>query len=1003
MLKRKKMRYDAFISYRHSDLDMYIAKKVHRGLETFKVPKGVAEKSGKKNIKRVFRDQEELPIGSDLGENIEKALSESEFLLVICSPRTPESYWVQKEIDTFIQMHGRENVLAILIEGEPDESFPKQLLEDEEGNPVEPLAADVRGVTKSEINKKMRTEIMRLAAPLLHCGYDDLRQRHRERRMKKMIGAVSTVAALGVAFGAYSAYNTAMIQKNYKEKQINQSKYLADTALTLLEEGDRQTAALVALEALPNRENDRPYVTNAQYALSKTLNCYDTGNVIGMDRALKHDLPVSEFLLNEDGTRILSIDQGEYAYAWDAENGEMLAKISPELDESGYVISVIGGAVNGDHILICDRNGLRSVDFSGKEEWQTEEDTNFISCDIDCEAGIAACISSNNVIFYDITDGHEVARMEGKFTFPIAVSSDKQRFAVSHLVDAGSAGCVSVYDFSTKTRSDFTTAEAYIMDADFSEDNNLVVASCQGTNYEVGNDNATGYIEKIDCVQQTTLWKNEFIYQKLGIDSASAQIKCRKYTEKETGKEYDQVLMSVDNAAYNWNSNTGELVAEVKVTGGIRTFLIASEERWGYLAESNGTIDIVDMNTGMNYTGSAIETGKNLTNISIKNSVLVIQSYASPVLTVMKYHEGAGMSELETYEESINNVYYSKNETYYAVKVSDGVAAGTIYFYKTSDDSMVNALELETDSYQKAAGFVDDTEFVYIDSDKNVVFYNVVNGKEKRIVALEELVTTECDMNDEETLALVYGGGSFAVVDLVQQDIVVSKDIDEYIYGAIISEDGKTIYCNTKEEGICSINVETGAVTQIKVDGYEVTKGLENQRAFAVSKDGKLLAVTCIDGMLRILDTEKMQTVAEIPFASANHRFVQFSEDGTEIMLQGDDYYFRVYNIKEQAFKHMSVEQYYEIERAIVDEDSETVTLVTMWEIVILNKEDYERIAEIEDGLAYLPKKAAVFRRFSDTLYRFPYMNLDMLLEEAENQFGDATLTELERTQYNVD
>lgn len=50
------MKYDAFISYRHSDLDMYIAKKVHKGLETFKVPRAVAEKSGKKNIKRVFRD-----------------------------------------------------------------------------------------------------------------------------------------------------------------------------------------------------------------------------------------------------------------------------------------------------------------------------------------------------------------------------------------------------------------------------------------------------------------------------------------------------------------------------------------------------------------------------------------------------------------------------------------------------------------------------------------------------------------------------------------------------------------------------------------------------------------------------------------------------------------------------------------------------------------------------------------------------------------------------------
>jgi hypothetical protein len=71
------MKYDAFISYRHSDLDMYVAKKLHKGLETFKVPQAVAKKSGKKSIKRVFRDQEELPIGSDLGDNIANALRES--------------------------------------------------------------------------------------------------------------------------------------------------------------------------------------------------------------------------------------------------------------------------------------------------------------------------------------------------------------------------------------------------------------------------------------------------------------------------------------------------------------------------------------------------------------------------------------------------------------------------------------------------------------------------------------------------------------------------------------------------------------------------------------------------------------------------------------------------------------------------------------------------------------------------------------------------------------
>ena len=121
---------------------MEIAKKVHTGLETYKIPASVKKRLGIKKINRVFRDQEELPIGSNLSDNINEALESSEFIIVICSPRTPESEWVKKEIETFISLHGRDHVLAVLIEGEPDESFPESLRTDEKGDPVEPLAAD---------------------------------------------------------------------------------------------------------------------------------------------------------------------------------------------------------------------------------------------------------------------------------------------------------------------------------------------------------------------------------------------------------------------------------------------------------------------------------------------------------------------------------------------------------------------------------------------------------------------------------------------------------------------------------------------------------------------------------------------------------------------------------------------------------------------------------------------------------------------------------------------
>ncbi|MDE5819771.1 MAG: toll/interleukin-1 receptor domain-containing protein, partial [Lachnospiraceae bacterium] len=123
-------RYDAFISYRHAPLDQYVAQTLQRRLESFKVPR-LADKEtkelGKKSIRRIFRDRDELPLAGNLSEPIMEALSSSENLIVICSPRILESQWCKREIETFIALRGMDHVFAVLIEGAPDEAFPEPL------------------------------------------------------------------------------------------------------------------------------------------------------------------------------------------------------------------------------------------------------------------------------------------------------------------------------------------------------------------------------------------------------------------------------------------------------------------------------------------------------------------------------------------------------------------------------------------------------------------------------------------------------------------------------------------------------------------------------------------------------------------------------------------------------------------------------------------------------------------------------------------------------------
>ena len=117
-------KYTAFISYRHGGSDEFVAKTLHAMLESYRIPGRLSEKLGKKRVGRIFRDVDELPSSSSLYHNIEDALGQSEFLLVICTPRLQESQWCMREIELFKKFRGSDHIIAVLAEGEPPGQLP---------------------------------------------------------------------------------------------------------------------------------------------------------------------------------------------------------------------------------------------------------------------------------------------------------------------------------------------------------------------------------------------------------------------------------------------------------------------------------------------------------------------------------------------------------------------------------------------------------------------------------------------------------------------------------------------------------------------------------------------------------------------------------------------------------------------------------------------------------------------------------------------------------------
>ena len=84
----------AFISYRHVPHDAEVAKAVQRNLEQFRIPRGIRAAGRKRQLGRIFRDKTDLGARTDLTEELQRELDDSEFLIVICSPEAAQSRWV---------------------------------------------------------------------------------------------------------------------------------------------------------------------------------------------------------------------------------------------------------------------------------------------------------------------------------------------------------------------------------------------------------------------------------------------------------------------------------------------------------------------------------------------------------------------------------------------------------------------------------------------------------------------------------------------------------------------------------------------------------------------------------------------------------------------------------------------------------------------------------------------------------------------------------------------
>jgi predicted negative regulator of RcsB-dependent stress response len=250
------LRYRAFLSYSHRD--GAITQRLHRRLETYRIPRALERTDGSTlpaRLHPVFRDRDELASAGALSASIQAALDESEALVVVCSPAAAASPWVDAEIAYFRGRHPTRPVLAFVVEGDPGldprahagrAALPLRLaLADpahDDGVLGEPLAADARPEADG-----FTSAFFKLTAGLLGVRYDDLRRRDQRRRQQRsliLVGAALIVAAVfaWLAWDATRARDAARAAQSVAELELRSERQTREFLLSVFQLADANEA-----------------------------------------------------------------------------------------------------------------------------------------------------------------------------------------------------------------------------------------------------------------------------------------------------------------------------------------------------------------------------------------------------------------------------------------------------------------------------------------------------------------------------------------------------------------------------------------------------------------------------------------------------------------------------------------------------------------------------------------------------------------------------------------
>lgn len=986
MNENKAYIYDAFISYRHTQPDKEVAEKLHKLLETYRVPKSIAKAMGKKKINRVFRDRDELPTSSNLADNITMALENSEFLIVICSPRTPLSQWVLKEIETFSKLHGHDRILALLIEGEPEQAFPAELryrkerLTHPDGTvsetlvEIEPLAADIRASSTQEMFKKLKNELLRLLAPMLRCKYDDLKQRHKERLIKNILTASISLSAFFLAFGSFSTYQALIINqksleviKHSQRTLMTQSLYLADISQRLLSEGDRYRAILVALEALPKdlEAPDRPYVHEAELALSQALGVYDIDIYFDPDKVIDHDKPINFLVLSPDRKTLLTSCRDGFLYTWNIEDGTRLGSF--DLNRN-YPDEGTTYFLDNNRILTSDENEqVLCIDLQGNRVWESESKISKSAISPD-KLKLATTYRKDTLTLLDTQTGAIISQIDlsdfltvsefDNYITTLAFNGDGTKVGIGI-----SSGKVVVIDLASSSITTYNTGYSQVDDLVFTPEGEILIAS----NLFDINDlfgSTKGMLQKfsLDHPEALQTWTYPFSHiMKLTLNpSNTSQL---VFLE---GEKINVLDLATGELLYTFIH--GDTVTQYEVN---KDLIVSSSY--------DGTIRFWLMqNSGIEGNNYRITRPSSINRFARTSEIVAFSHHNENKVYLFKTLNNKNTLRLPGHTEYVIDGKFSPDGS---LAMTRNFLGGELFLWDTQNKQILRSVNLD-ESISEATFTSDGSHIAVLMSKKALLLRTSDLSIEKELSSSYQI-----QFNASSSRIVESDGTQSTLYDMDTFDKINTYNFR--LRNALFTHKGHIIQYDSYKKILSSHDADTGNQTTT-IENIDIT-------THALTNDGTLLAAALKDKTIKLYNVDsgfrEVLTLSDVKHPAT---MLTFSPDSKLLYIGLDDYSVVVYSTDDGQLKG-TIELGDELKRIIYSADGEQVLLIATGKAQLWNLSAFKQVATIDRVLDIDKNFQTLLSNWTNETIFMPLYNTQMLLDEAKLQLNGRVLNDKER------